>query len=174
MKEVKSKRVKADKTGMLAKAVDLAHKYYDEKNFEHAGSVYKLLDGKGVFTQVIGLFHDLLEDTQCSEEEIKSVVGASGLASVKRLTYDKSKPIDEKRYKAVCDKNKWSETTYRKDDLVKYYAYVEDIVNSGDKVAFEVKRADMLDHISRKGTLNEWLKAKYRPVLPMLKIDEQI
>ena len=101
MKEVKSKRVKADETGMLAKAVDLAHKYYDEKAFEHAGSVYKLLDGKGVFTQVIGLFHDLLEDTQCSEEEIKSVVGASGLASVKRLTCDKSKPIDEKRYKSV-------------------------------------------------------------------------
>ena len=60
------------------------------------------------------------------------------------------------------------------DDLVRYYAYVEDVAGSGDEAAFAVKRADMLDHLSRKATLNDWLRTKYRPVLPLLKIDEQI
>ena len=159
---------------MLAKAVDLARRYYDDRGFQHAAAVYELLSGKSAHIRAIGLFHDLLEDTECPEEEIAAIAGEAGLASVKRLTFDKGKPIGEARRKAIVDKNHWAEMGAWQDDLVRYYAYVEDIVNSGDKAAFEVKRADMLDHLSRKATLNDWLRTKYRPVLPLLKIEEQI
>ena len=166
--------IKLSDAEMLAKAMDLARRYYDERGFQHAEAVYALLDGKDPHIRVIGLFHDLLEDTECSEKEIDSIAGAAGLASVKMLTFDKSKPVDESRRKAIIDRNHWAEIGIWQDDLVRYYTYVEDIVNSGDKTAFEVKRADMLDHLSRKATLNDWLRTKYRPVLSLLKIDEQI
>lgn len=159
---------------MLAKAEVLARRYYDERGFQHAAAVCALLDGKDAHIRAIGLFHDLLEDTECPEEEIEAVVGADGLASVKRLTFDKNKPIGESRRKAIADKNGWAEMGVLQDDLVRYYAYVEDVAGSGDEAAFAVKRADMLDHLSRKATLNDWLRTKYRPVLPLLKIDEQI
>lgn len=159
---------------MLAKAEVLARRYYDERGFQHAAAVCKLLEGRGARVQAIGLFHDLLEDTVCPAEEIEAVVGADGLASVKRLTFDKNKPIGESRRKAIADKNGWTEMGVLQDDLVRYYAYVEDVAGSGDEAAFAVKRADMLDHLSRKATLNDWLRTKYRPVLPLLKIDEQI
>ena len=159
---------------MLAKAEALARRYYDERGFQHAEAVYELLSGKSARIRAVGLFHDLLEDTECSEEEIAAIVGADGLASVKRLTFDKGKPIDEARRKAIIDRNGWAEMGALQDDLVRYYAYVEDVANSGDEAAFAVKRADMLDHLSRKATLNDWLRTKYRPVLPLLKIDEQI
>lgn len=158
----------------LAKAEALARRYYDERGFQHAAAVYELLNGKSARIRAVGLFHDLLEDTECPEEEIAAIVGEAGLASVKRLTFDKSKPIDESRRKAIIDRNHWAEMGILQDDLVRYYAYVEDVVNSGDEAAFAVKRADMLDHLSRKATLNDWLRTKYRPVLPLLKIDEQI
>lgn len=159
---------------MLAKAMDLARRYYDERGFQHAAAVYELLSGKSAHIRAIGLFHDLLEDTECPEEEIEAVVGEAGLASVKRLTFDKGKPVGEARRKAIIDRNHWAEMGAWRDDLVRYYAYVEGVANSGDEAAFEVKRADMLDHLSRKATLNDWLRTKYRPVLPLLKIDEQI
>ena len=159
---------------MLAKAMDLARRYYDERGFQHAAAVCKLLEGRGARVQAIGLFHDLLEDTECPEEEIAAIVGEAGLASVKRLTFDKGKPVGEARRKAIIDRNHWAEMGAWRDDLVRYYAYVEDVAGSGDEAAFAVKRADMLDHLSRKATLNDWLRTKYRPVLPLLKIDEQI
>ena len=46
---------------MIAKSVDLAHKYYQPKYFKHAVVVYKALESKGAYTQAIGLCHDLLD-----------------------------------------------------------------------------------------------------------------
>ena len=45
--------------------------------------------GYGTDHQIAGLFHDLLEDTDASEEEIESIGGAGVLRTVRLLTKQK-------------------------------------------------------------------------------------
>ena len=76
---------------MIAKSVDLAHKYYQPKYFKHAVAVYKALESKGAYTQAIGLCHDLLDGSRdlshitfdgrhCTEEEVDTFVAKYGSA----------------------------------------------------------------------------------------------
>jgi (p)ppGpp synthase/HD superfamily hydrolase len=45
--------------------------------------------GYGIDYQLAGLFHDLLEDTDCTEQEIEEIGGSDVLAAVKLLTKQK-------------------------------------------------------------------------------------
>lgn len=161
---------------MIAKSVDLAHKYCNKESFKRAVTIYKALADKGAYTQVIGLLQDLLKDTKCPKEEIESAIGSAGLATILRLTFDKNKPIDQKRYEDISNKHYWRAMTGElrqvRDDYVSYYAYIEDIVNSGDEVAFDAKRADILEHLSGQETLDYFRREKYNSILPLLKINK--
>ena len=74
--------------------------------------------GFGIDYQIAGLFHDLLEDTNATEEEILSIAGKEVLQAVKLLTKQKDFVMDE---------------------------YVFNIKNN--KIAKEVKAADRLHNL---------------------------
>ena len=164
---------------MIVKSVDLAHKYYQPKYFKHAVAVYKALESKGAYTQVIGLCHDLLDGSRdlshitfdgrhCTEDEVESAVGAEGLATIKLLT-----SVYEREYISPHSINytqKIVEQDMKADE--QYFSNLKNILNSGNQVAIDAARADVFDHVTNlliynKGTHSRYIKAAQR-----LKIDE--
>lgn len=135
------------------KAIDLATKYYDGKTLNHALRVanlaakdilnrnYKEDEARMIF--VVGLLHDILEDTPCSMHEIVHVFqgaecmwGESLPKTVGLLTHDKE---------------------------ISYQEYMEKILSSSNELAIIVKRADLKDHFSQNETLTQELANKYLP-----------
>lgn len=134
----------------VIKIIQLAEKYYSPKKFAHAmrvaGYASAMGDEHGYETDddrlfVIGVCHDLIEDTGCPIEKLEKLLQEDELSAVNILT---------------------------KDDDMEYYDYVKEIVDSHDELAIIVKRADMKDHLLLTDTLTDRLKEKYFPVLGML------
>lgn len=127
----------------------LCEEYYNKKKMEHAKAVekytmqdtrYALLSaGDKWLIRAIALAHDLLEDTDCTYEDIKTI--SCYIAETTLLL------------------------THM--DNVTYYDYCSNIVESGNYDAVIVKTADLKDHIMRKKTLTEKLQKKYAAVIPM-------
>lgn len=129
----------------LIKIFNLSVKYYSKKKANHATRVaeYAAIRAEEIhldFTRayIIGLAHDLLEDTECPEEELIAAIGETNYNSVVLLTKSKDQ---------------------------KYEDYIRKIVESKDSYAFIVKQADMKDHMTLSNNLTEKLLNKYVPVL---------
>lgn len=128
----------------LIAVMDLAEKYYPKNKLKHAIRVADFaakeaqtrndITPKAAF--IVGIAHDLLEDTECSKDELEKAIGISLLKSVVILTNVKDETYDE---------------------------YIKSILNSGDPLAILVKRADMKDHFMQEDTLTEKLIKKYLP-----------
>ena len=123
------------------KALDFATKKHDGQfrkdgvpYIMHPIAVSEYLREKGCGTdyQIAGLFHDLLEDTDATEEEILELSNAQVLEAVKLLT--KHKGYEMKDYVAKIREN---------------------------KIAFEVKESDRLHNLRCALVTNEEFKRKY-------------
>ena len=89
-------------------------------------------DGWGTDGIVAALFHDLLEDTDAAESEIRAIGGAAVLEAVRRLTKRKGRPMAE---------------------------YIEAI--RANPIAFAVKGADRLHNLTCAVCASEEFKRKY-------------
>lgn len=129
-----------------SKIMHLCEKYYDKETFSHAKRVYHIVNSgpwgsiERTLGSIVALWHDLLEDTSCTEEDLKKCcLDVEVLEAVKLLT----KPKGEK-YTLYCKKLKQESVTSR-----------------AGFIAWIVKLADMKDHLSQKNTLTDRLKEKY-------------
>lgn len=130
----------------ISEVMFLCEKYYSKKKLAHAMRVaaYALdraerddrVDSKEAF--IVGLCHDLIEDTSCPQDQLKALIGADMFTAVCILT---------------------------KDNNLSYHDYILDIVYSKNDLAMLVKSADMKDHITQVDTLTDKLKEKYLPEL---------
>lgn len=129
----------------LIKIFNLSVKYYSKKKISHATRVaeYAAIKAEEIHLNstrayIIGLAHDLLEDTECSEEELTAAIGEINYNSVVLLT---------------------------KSNNQEYEDYIRKIIESKDSYAFIVKQADIKDHMTLTKSLSEKLLNKYAPVL---------
>lgn len=129
----------------LIKIFNLSVKYYSKKKISHATRVaeYAAIKAEEIHLNstrayMIGLAHDLLEDTECPEEELVAAIGETNYNSVILLT---------------------------KSNEQEYEDYIRKIIESKDNYAFIVKQADIKDHMTLSNTLTEKLLNKYAPVL---------
>lgn len=105
-----------------------------EKYIIHPIAVSEILKDKGFDeeVQIIGLFHDLLEDTDATEKEIKMFGNDNVLKIVKLLTKEKDYKMDE---------------------------YIKEI--SRNKIALNVKIADRLHNLRSAIAANKEFRRKY-------------
>lgn len=164
---------------MIARSVDLAHKYYQPKYFKHAVAVYKALESKGAYAQAIGLCHDLLDGSHdvshltfdgrhCTEEEVELAVGAEGLATIKLLT-----SVYEGEYispYSIDYSSKIVEQDMKADE--QYFSNLKNMLNSGNQVAIDVARADVFDHVTNPLIYNKGTHSRHIKAAQILKIDE--
>ena len=130
----------------ISEVMLFCEKYYSKKKFLHALRVAAFaldkaehddrVDSKDAF--IVGLCHDLIEDTDCPQDKLQEILGTDLFSAVVILT---------------------------KDDKDDYNKYIYSILDSGDKLAILVKRADMKDHFMQTETLTEKLRDKYLPVV---------
>lgn len=130
------------------KAISIAEEYYPKKKLQHAlrvanyaveiGSIDVRCENKSDELFVVGLLHDLVEDTKYTKEQ---------------LFEDFGYPIGD----AVMI------VTKREDE--EYQDYIQRVLNSKNLIAFIVKKADMKDHMAQTETLTDKLKEKYFPVI---------
>lgn len=128
----------------LIAVMDLAQKYYPKNKLKHAIRVAGFacadaqtrtnVDPLSAF--IVGIAHDLLEDTECSHEELEWAIGENLMSSVIILT---------------------------KSDDITYEDYIAEIKLSNDPLAILVKKADIKDHFSQEETLTKKLIEKYLP-----------
>lgn len=126
--------------------MDLAEKYYPKNKLKHAIRVAGFAakeaqtrnDMMPKAAYIVGIAHDLLEDTECSNEELEEAIGSSLLATVLVLT---------------------------KSDDNSYDEYIRQVLDSGDSLAILVKRADMKDHFTQEDSLTDKLINKYLPYI---------
>ena len=105
-----------------------------EAYITHPIAVAEILkkNGYGIEYQIAGLFHDLLEDTDATEEEIEALSNKEVLLAVKLLT---------------------------KEDGYVMKDYVSRI--KGNEIAFAVKGADRLHNLRCAIVANDQFKKKY-------------
>ena len=130
----------------ISEVMLFCEKYYSKKKFLHALRVAAFaldkaehddrVDSKDAF--IVGLCHDLIEDTDCSQDQLQMLIGIDLFSSVCILT---------------------------KSDTESYQDYIIDVIYSNDPLAILVKGADMKDHMSQLDTLTDKLKEKYLPFL---------
>ena len=130
----------------ISEVMLFCEKYYSKKKFLHALRVAAFaldkaehddrVDSKDAF--IVGLCHDLIEDTDCPQDKLQEILGTDLFSAVVILT---------------------------KDDKDDYNKYIYSILDSGDKLAILVKKADMKDHFMQTETLTEKLRDKYLPVV---------
>lgn len=134
------------------KALKFALKHYSPSQMCHALQVaeYAVEDNSYLASEKelrklwkIGVLHDILEDTDCPVEELKSILTGFEFSTVQLLTHNKR-------------------------EISSYSEYIMKIVKSDNFYAKAVKRADMKDHLSREATLTDYLKDKYYPVIKYL------
>lgn len=130
----------------LIKLMPLCLEYYPKKKMAHALRVadYAYEAAKETSSispydaYIVGLAHDLIEDTDCPQDKLQEILGTDLFSAVVILT---------------------------KDDKCNYDQYIHSVLSSGDKLAILVKRADMKDHFMQTETLTEKLRDKYLPVV---------
>lgn len=130
----------------LVKLMSLCLEYYPKKKMLHALRVadYAYKTAKDITAisaydaYLVGLAHDLIEDTDCPQSQLQEILGTDLFSAVVILT---------------------------KDDNDDYNKYIHSILDSGDKLAILVKRADMKDHFMQTETLTDKLRDKYLPVV---------
>lgn len=133
-----------DNYSSLIKVMDLAQKYYPKNKLKHAIRVAGFacadaqtrtnVDSLSAF--IVGIAHDLLEDTECFHEELEQAIGKNLMSSVIILT--------------------------KSDDII-YEDYITEVKLSNDPLAILVKKADIKDHFSQEETLTKKLIEKYLP-----------
>ena len=133
-----------DNYSSLIKVMDLAQKYYPKNKLKHAIRVagFACADAQtrtnvnSLSAFIVGIAHDLLEDTECSHEELEQAIGKNLMSSVIILT--------------------------KNDDII-YKDYITEVKLSNDPLAILVKKADIKDHFSQEETLTKKLIEKYLP-----------
>ena len=81
------------------------------------------LKGDNEIEQIVGVLHDVVEDTSCSFHELETLgVGAEVIEVLKLLTHEKKQPYEE---------------------------YLSRIIDSGNIIALKVKKNDLCHNISR-------------------------
>lgn len=133
-----------DNYSSLIKVMDLAQKYYPKNKLKHAIRVagFACADAQtrtnvnSLSAFIVGIAHDLLEDTECSHEELEQAIGKNLMSSVIILT---------------------------KSDDITYKDYITEVKLSNDPLAILVKKADIKDHFSQEETLTKKLIEKYLP-----------
>ena len=109
--------------------------------------------------KAVALLHDTMEDCGVTYEEIREALGEEIADAVKLLTHDSSQQSSD-------------------DWLADYHAYVRGIKESGNRLAIEVKKADLtmnmdLSRIPNPTEYDENRKEKkYKPALEILEADE--
>lgn len=130
----------------LDELVRLAEKFYPKKKFIHATRVATYAMEKAILRRdikpeeayAVGLAHDLLEDTDCTPDELLEAIDSYLVGDVLVLT---------------------------KADEEEYGQYIMNIVETGSDLAKLVKGADMKDHMMQYDTLTDKLWSKYKPYL---------
>ena len=118
----------------LDKLIELAEKQYSKKKFIHATRVATYAMEKAMMRRdidpieayAVGIAHDLLEDTKCTQSDLFAIMD-------KKLVYD------------VVRLTKAEETPYEE--------YLESIIEYGSPLAILVKSEDMKDHMMQTKTL---------------------
>lgn len=109
-----------------------------DKLYTHSTEVAARVEGKA---KVVALLHDVVEDTPATIEDIEFMFGIRIAEAVDLLTR-------------------------KKEDT--YFDYIHKIATSGDKLAIEVKLADLADHLEKVDTLKPSLKKRYEKATLML------
>lgn len=109
-----------------------------DKLYTHSTEVAARVEGKA---KVVALLHDIVEDTPATIEDIEFMFGIRIAEAVDLLTR-------------------------KKEDT--YFDYIHKIATSGDKLAIEVKLADLADHLEKVDTLKPSLKKRYEKATLML------
>lgn len=109
-----------------------------DKLYTHSTEVAARVEGKA---KVVALLHDVVEDTPATVEDIEFMFGIRIAEAVDLLTR-------------------------KKEDT--YFDYIHKIATSGDKLAIEVKLADLADHLEKVDTLKPSLKKRYEKATLML------
>lgn len=121
------------------------------------------LDGLILWT--IGLLHDLLEDTDCTENNLREILQKS-------INYAKRCKIPEYVIDEVTHSVK--QLTFDKTKET-YSEYMNRIIFGDDEEdysnAYIVKKADYIDHFQRYETLTPKLFEKYKPFVHYFLID---
>lgn len=135
------------KDPIVENALNLARKYHygnirkgdGLQYIIHILQITKLLYRRGFDAEIIaaGFCHDLLEDTQCVEQEIEGSCGKEVLRIVRAVSNDK----------ALEDKKDWEKKKER---------YIESVKNGGEK-AIAVCLADKI--VNLRALLKEYVKA---------------
>lgn len=128
----------------LIAIMNLAQKYYPKNKLKHAIRVagFACTDAQTrtnvdpLLAFIVGIAHDLLEDTECSHKELEWAIGEKLMSSVIILT---------------------------KSDDITYEDYITEVKLSNDPLAILVKKADIKDHFSQEETLTKKLIEKYLP-----------
>lgn len=136
----------------LSKVLKFCCEKYDVKTYIHCVRVANYaIENPVLYTEeekeniyILSMFHDLLEDTDITYEELVNASAMSEEFLRNQL--------------GVLIKNK-NES---------YVDYIKRLKESGYRWAYIVKLADMKDHLMQKETLTDKLKEKYWEALPEL------
>lgn len=130
----------------IGKMIAFAEEKYSKKKFYHALRVAgyafdKAADSRHVKPYdalMVGIAHDLLEDTDCTPDMLSEIMTSEQVGAVLELT---------------------------KGDDEDYETYIMSIIEKGSDLAKLVKSADMKDHYMLSDTMTEKLHKKYQPYL---------
>ncbi len=130
----------------IGKMIAFAEEMYPKEKFYHALRVAgyafdKAADSRYVKPYdalMVGIAHDLLEDTDCTPDMLSEIMTSEQVGAVLELT---------------------------KGDDEDYQTYIMGIINHGSDLAKMVKGADMKDHYMLSDTMTEKLHKKYQPYL---------
>jgi hypothetical protein len=130
----------------IGKMIAFAEEMYPKKKFYHALRVAgyafdKAADSRHVKPYdalMVGIAHDLLEDTDCTPDMLSEIMTSEQVGAVLELT---------------------------KGDDEDYETYIMSIIEKGSDLAKLVKSADMKDHYMLSDTMTEKLHKKYQPYL---------
>ena len=130
------------------KALEIATKYYSKKKLAHALRVANYAENNPLVSDyiqeslwIVGIFHDIIEDTECTEQALREV----GI-------------FKDIEIEAIV------ELTHHKEDE-SYENYMIGLSQSSNPYVLPVKRADMKDHLTLVNTLTDKLKHKYYPTV---------
>lgn len=138
--------MKSDFDIRIIKLIQLSEQWYQSKKFKHAlrvacyasNAALKNPEVNSTDAFLVGLTHDLIEDTEYPQDQLEEILGPELFTAVLDLT---------------------------KDDKDSYQEYIERVLATGDDLTILVKRADMKDHMTQLDTLTDKLRDKYLPVL---------